>query len=150
MTATIKSRVLVREEKGFGGVSMKRLIGCGMVAGLSYLLINLSPLSSLSLPILLIAFVLAIVMTGQRYGVARYRWLLLGLEARLLLNAQRHPSGWLAQLCEVLQRDDHQLTVRSTELFRTIQNGDDADFAGIAILDSDALDAGSIQLVEDS
>jgi len=68
MTATVKSRVLVREEKGMGGVSMKRLVFCGMGAGMLYMLVNLSRLSNLSIPALFVSFALGVPLRAKSGG----------------------------------------------------------------------------------
>jgi len=135
MTATVKSRVLVREEKGMGGVSMKRLVFCGMGAGMLYMLVNLSPLSHLSIPVLFIAFALGVYLTGQTYGIARYRWWLLNGRGRLLLHLYRHPTGLLAQILDGF--DVGQALIHGADLFRAAQTADDL-FGGVQILDSDA------------
>jgi hypothetical protein len=143
MTATIKSRVLVREEKGMGSVSMKRLVFCGMGAGIAYLILNVSPLSVCSIPALFVAFVSLIYLSGNRYGIARYQWLLLTARGRLLLNAYRVPDSWSARLCELLNLNVRITVIHGVDLFA---GGNSAlmpdDMAGIEILQTDVATGG--------
>lgn len=140
MTATMKSRVLTREEKGIGGVSMKRLIFCGMGGGMVYFILNLSPLSMCSLPSLLVMFIILIIASGQRQGIPRYQWLLLTLKARTLLTAYHQPSGLTAQLIEQLDVPVGKLQIHSGDLFvGTMQT--ETDLSGIQILSHDRHDA---------
>jgi len=138
MTATIKSRVLVREEKGMGGVSMKRLVFCGMGAGIAYLVINLSSLSVCSIPALFVSFALLIYLSGNRYGVARYQWLLLTARGRLLLTAYRYPAGLVAKVCDLLQLNVRITVIHGMDLFAGGNSAlMDSDMTGIEILHTD-------------
>ena len=143
MTATIKSRVLVREEKGMGGVSMKRLVFCGMGAGIAYLIINLSPLAVCSIPALFVMFILLIYMSGNRYGVARYEWLLLTGRGRLLLSAYHEPTGFAAQLCATFQLATAITVIDGLDLFASGNSAlTDSAMTGIEILHSEWDDGG--------
>lgn len=134
MTATIKSRVLVREEKGMGGVSMKRLVFCGLGAGMAYFVVNLSPLHMCSLPTLFVGFVLLIYLSGRRYGVARSAWLVLVWRGRLLLDAYREPSGLSAQFCRLSNLTTEGLLISGGDLLRGTSGVRDVDLSGVEIL----------------
>jgi hypothetical protein len=140
MTATMKSRVLTREEKGIGGVSMKRLIFCGMGGGVVYFILNLSPLSMCSLPSLLVVFVTLIMASGQRHGISRYQWLLLTLQGRTLLHADQHPTGLTRQWLNQFDMPIDNLHIHGGDLFvgATLS---DTDLSGIQILNNDQPDA---------
>lgn len=148
MAATIKSRVLVREEKGMGGISMKRLVFCGMGAGMTYFIINLSPLRDLSIPSLILLFCLLVFLSGSRYGLARYQWILLNTQGRLLLHLSWHPSSLFAQLFATFKIQMAGIDIYGLDLFKaTDHSGLESELMGIEILDTDALTAGGFQLL---
>ena len=83
MVARMKSRVLVREEKAIGTLTMKRIMICGMGAGVAYYAAQfLVPICSL--PVLIVAFIAMLYATGNRYGVTRFRWIIDGWRGRHL------------------------------------------------------------------
>lgn len=146
MTAMMKSRVLVREEKGIGGVSMKRLIFCGMAAGILYMLVRLTPLAACAVPLLFGVFIGLVILSGTRHGVSRYAWLWLGWRGQLLLRARNAPQGWAAQVCDALNWEVAALSLDGAMLFPAaptemdlhgieIMTHDDGD--GIAVLEAD-------------
>ena len=98
MVARMKSRVLVREEKAIGTVTMKRIMICGMGAGIAYYAAQFL-MRICSLPALIGMFIVMLYATGDRYGVARYRWLWHGWRGRMLLTANQYPSGMTARFC---------------------------------------------------
>ncbi len=148
MVARIKSRVLVREEKGGGPVSMKRIMACGMGAGMFYFVSTLL-VPAVSLPVLLVGFASMIYATGDRYGLPRYRWVAAGRRAAWLLSAQRHSSGLAAVLCGWLNWDVSVVLVDGDRLYSGSGVVDDGGLAGIEFLDSDALDAGGFEVLSE-
>ena len=148
MTATFKSRVLIREEKGFAGISMKRLIFCAMGAGLIYMLLRLTPLQALSIPVLIVVFLLLIVFSGTRYGVARYAWLLHSWRGRLLLDAHNDPHSSAASLCHLLDIAPGAATIHAADLFQLAVE-QEQDLSGMQILHDDALTGYEILSADD-
>jgi hypothetical protein len=119
MAAQFKSNVRLREEKGFGSVSMKRLIFCGVGAVIFFMVLRLTPLASIALPTLLIVFILLLVLTGSRGGLPLWQRLLLGLRGSILLAAARHPDGLAAQVAQLLSIDPSQARLQADSLFET-------------------------------
>lgn len=146
MTATIKSRVLTREEKGIGGISMKRLIFCGMGGGIIYLVLNLSPLSMCSLPMLLFVFITLLIASGQRYGIPRYLWIQLTIKGRMLLT--QNPNGLIESVRQQLNLTATQSTVHSHEIF-VGAHSTTTDLSGIQILNHDRDDAVGFEILSD-
>lgn len=147
MVARMKSRVLVREEKAIGTVTMKRIMICGMGAGLAYYAAQfLVPICSL--PTLIVAFIGMLYATGDRYGVARYRWIKDGWHGRLLLTANQYPSGLTARFCSWLGWDATVVLARGDKLYAADTRPDD-DWAGIQIVEADNPDAGGFELLSD-
>ena len=98
MAARLKSSVLRREERGFGSVSMGRLLVSGMSSGAVFLLASLLKLRLLMIPLSLIVLVAGLVLTNPRHGIPLYLYLWVTVRARLLLASTHHPNGWQAQL----------------------------------------------------
>jgi hypothetical protein len=147
MVARMKSRVLVREEKAIGTVTMKRIMICGMGAGIAYYVAQfLMPICSL--PTLIVMFVIMLYATGDRYGVARYRWLLDGWHGKLLLQAYRHRNGITAKMCVAFDWDVSVVIARGDKLY-AVDNRPDDDWSGIQILETDDPDAGGLEMVSD-
>ena len=147
MVARMKSRVLVREEKAISTVTMKRIMICGMGAGVAYYAAQfLVPICSL--PTLIGMFILMLYATGDRYGVARYRWIKDGWRGRLLLTAYKYPTGMTARFCSWLGWDAAVVLARGDKLYVADTRLDD-DWAGIQIMETDDPDAGGLEMVND-
>jgi hypothetical protein len=147
MVARMKSRVLVREEKAMGTVTMKRIMICGMGAGVAYYTAQfLVPICSL--PTLIVAFIAMLYATGNRYGVTRFRWIIDGWRGRLLINARRHPAGISAKMCTGFGWDASVVVIHGDKLYAT-KGRVDNDWSGIQIMDSDDPDGGSFELLGD-
>jgi hypothetical protein len=145
MVARMKSRVLVREEKAIGVLTMKRIMICGMGAGIAYYAAQfLMPICSL--PTLIVMFIIMLYATGDRYGVARYRWIKDGWRGKMLLQAHRHRNSISAKLCVAFGWDVSVVIARGDKLY-VIDNRPDDDWTGIQILDTDDPDAGGLEMV---
>lgn len=117
MAAQFKSNIRMREEKGFGSITMKRLIFCGVGAVSAFMLLRLTPLASASLPMMVVLFVLLLVFSGPRGGIPLWLRLLLHWRGRLILTAWAYPHSLLAQLAQLLNIDPDQACVYGDVLF---------------------------------
>ena len=72
MAARLKSSVLRREERGFGSVSMGRLLVSGMGGGAAFMLASLMQLRLLMIPLALGVFIGGLVLTNPRHGIPLY------------------------------------------------------------------------------
>ncbi len=101
MSATFKSHVLRRDEKGFAGIPFKRLLLAGCGGGLSLVLARLAfPDASLLLGIGVSLGLL--VLTAPRGGLPRWQRGLYALRGRLLLARFDRPTGAMAWLSDLL------------------------------------------------
>lgn len=119
MAAQFKSNVRLREEKGFGSVSMKRLIFCGVGAVLAFMVLRLTPLANVSLPALAVIFIVLLILSGSRGGLPVWQRLLLGWRGTLVLLAMRHPNGLGAQAAAALNLDPGAAQLHSARLYST-------------------------------
>ena len=110
MAARLKSSVLRREERGFGSVSMGRLIVSGMAGGAAFMLTSLLQLRLLMIPSALGVFIAMLVLTNPRHGIPLYLYLLVTLRTRLLLASLRIPGGWQAQVTGLFEWKPETLT----------------------------------------
>jgi hypothetical protein len=117
MAAQFKSNIRLREEKGFGSVSMKRLIFCGVGAVLVFMVLRLTPLASLSLPLLLLVFIVLLLLSGLRGGLPLWQRLLLGWRGQVLLAAWTYPDSLWSQVATGLNIDPAQAHLHSKHLF---------------------------------
>ncbi|NJL58061.1 hypothetical protein HC928_25295 [bacterium] len=90
-----QASVLRREERGFGSVSMGRLLVSGMGGGAAFMLASLMQLRLLMIPLALGVFIGGLVLTHPRHGIPLYLYLLVTIRTRLLLASAR-PTDWLA------------------------------------------------------
>ncbi|MEQ8671759.1 MAG: hypothetical protein RLP44_01630 [Aggregatilineales bacterium] len=116
MTAQFKSNVRIREEKGLGSVSMKRMIFCGVGAVLTFMVLRLTPLTSISLPALVIVFVLLLIFSGSRGGLPLWKRLMLAVRGLLVIEAS-HSQLVATQLAELLSMDTSIAHLKSDNLF---------------------------------
>jgi len=129
MAAQFKSNVRRREEKGFGSVSMKRLIFCGVGAVLVFMVLRFTPLAPISLPLLVGVFALLLLLTAPCGGLPLWQRLLLGLRAGVILAAAHHPTGIAALLAKALNFDPSVVHLHHRRLFLTVAEEDEADFS---------------------
>ena len=125
MAARLKSSVLRREERGFGSVSMGRLLVSGMAGGAAFMLASLMQLRLLMIPLALGVFIAGLVLTNPRHGIPLYLHLLITVKTRLLLAATRQPSGWQSQVTELLELKAESLRLDATDLLAAPVVSDD-------------------------
>lgn len=101
MAADFKSHVLMRDEKGFGGVPFKRLLLGGVGGGFAYTLFRLAAPNA-AIPVGVIVAVLGIVLTSLRGGLPLWLRLWLKVRGSLLLRATAHPSGVARDLARLM------------------------------------------------
>jgi hypothetical protein len=116
MSACLKSSVLRREERGFGSISMGRLIISGMIGGLCFFAMRLVGMSALMIPAGLVAFIAGLVLTNLKHGIPLYLHWLITLRARLLMDSVEHPQSWIGQATKLLEMNTEQLTLDSAKL----------------------------------
>jgi hypothetical protein len=116
MSARLKSSVLRREERGFGSISMGRLIISGMIGGLCFFAMRLVGLSVFMIPAGLVAFIAGLVLTNLKHGIPLYLHWLITLRARLLMDSVEHPQSWIGQATKLLEMNTEQLTLDSAKL----------------------------------
>lgn len=116
MAAEFKSHILRREEKGFFGVPLKRLLLAGVVGGLAYTLMQMLSRES-SIPSGVLVAVVTLVLTGERGGLPLGIRLLYRLRGALLLAAAQHPGGIAAQLALHLHLPVALARLDSAQLF---------------------------------
>lgn len=148
MAANLKSRVLHREEKGFGAVSMKRMIFSFMGSGFVFFALRFTPLAGLTIPLTLLSLVLFFYYSGERYGVPRYQWILVNWRGSLLLNACNNPRGLSATLCNWAKWDAAKTVLNGAEIFAAVDFGRD-DWSGLEILESDDFGDGGFEVLSD-
>lgn len=118
MAAQFKSNVRLREEKGFGSISMKRLIFSGVGAVFIFMGSRMTPLAAFALPILVISFGVLLMLSGSRGGIPLWQRLLLGWRARLLLAAHDDPDGLASQLVVALNLRPSDTRLQAKRLFQ--------------------------------
>jgi hypothetical protein len=92
MAADLKSHVLRRDEKGFAGIPFKRLLLGGVSGGMT-LIITRFAFGNLAFVLAVIAFVLALALTGPRGGLPLWQRLLYRVRGSLMLAAERRPRS---------------------------------------------------------
>jgi len=120
--AEFKSHVLKRDEKGFFGIPFKRLLGCGLGAGalLTGLRMVLPDLAAI---ISAVSFVVLLVLTAPRGGIARWQQLLYALRWWLLSASALTPKSVAGQFARALGVPGESLDIDAAVLF---QADDDA------------------------
>jgi hypothetical protein len=116
MGAHLKSSVLRREERGFGSISMGRLIISGMIGGMSFFAMRLIGLTALMIPMGIAAFIAGLVFTNLKHGIPLYRHWFITLRTRLLMNADTDTNKWTSQVVSILDLDKESLTLDTTKL----------------------------------
>lgn len=133
MSARLKSSVLRREERGFGSISMGRLIVSGMIGGVVFMLMRVLGLGALMIPGGLVGFIMALILSSPRHGIPLYRHLIMTTKARLML-AENSP------LAQVFNFSEDDLMLDTASLFSVVVIEEDIAFDGWEIVaDSEAL-----------
>jgi hypothetical protein len=150
MAARIKSRVMNREEKAFGAVDMNRMMTAGMGTGLVYALLRLANVGVLLIPGVVFAFCFFLWLTGKQGGVPRYMVFVYTWQAKILIVARRNPGSLAGRLASVLGWEVGAVILNGDLLYtRVVATGADEAMSGIEILETDAVDAGGIEIVTD-
>lgn len=157
MGARLKSSVLRREERGFGSISMGRLIISGMIGGMSFFAMRLIGLTAFMIPVGLLAFIAGLVFTNLKHGIPLYRHWFITVRARLLMDADKDSNSWTSQVVNILDLDSKALILDTAKLLSAPniieEDGsldeweivpDSEDLAGFEVVtDSIQLEAGS-------
>ena len=100
MAANLKSHVLSRDEKGFGGVPFKRLLLGGVSGGFAYTLLRFTA-ANIAIPVGIFVALQGIILTSLRGGLPLWLRLWLHLRGKLLLSATANPSGLSKELAQL-------------------------------------------------
>ena len=150
MAARIKSRVMNREEKAFGAVDMNRMMMAGMGTGFVYALLRLMNVGILMIPAVLFAFIFFLWLMGKQGGVPRYMIFVYTWQARILIAARREPAHLAGRVASVLGWEVDEVILNGDLLYTHVTRaGVDEALSGLEILETDALDAGGIEIVTD-
>jgi hypothetical protein len=149
MSARLKSSVLRREERGFGSISMGRLIASGMFGGVVFMLVRLAGMGILMIPGGFVAFILGLIFTSKRHGIPLYLHLFITMRARFILtasmgdNLQASILAWLNVAPDVLMLD-------TAQTFATpIIAQEESDLSAWEIVPDSALSDG-LEIVQDT
>src|SRR5579859_4211094 len=82
--ADFKSNVLLRDEKGFLGIPLKRLILSGMAGGMFYAIVKIF-IGETALPFAVVVFISVVIMTSPKGGLPRWQRLLYRLRGSLIV-----------------------------------------------------------------
>lgn len=142
MAADFKSNVLLRDEKGFFGVTFKRLLFSGVGGGLTYTLFNLV-LPAWALLAGVGVAILTLAMTGTRGGLPLWQRLMYRVRGWLLLAAVRDTYGVSGSGARALELPVDLVRLDAAKIFVPAQTARDIDmrewvtFARAAEIDSD-------------
>ena len=114
MAARLKSSILRREERGFGSISMSRLLVSGMAGGGVFMVCALAKLGALMIPGAIAVFIARLVLTHPRFGIPLYLYLLLNFRTRFLLDAQS--NGWQSQAAGLFEMTSASMTLEASTL----------------------------------
>lgn len=132
MPARLKSSVLRREERGFGSISMGRLIVSGMIGGVVFMLMRVLGVGALMIPGGLAGFIVALILSSPRHGIPLYRHLIMTTKARLMLADN--------QVSHMLNFKEDDFMLDTSVLFSVVVIEEDVAFDGWEIVaDSEAL-----------
>lgn len=120
-SATFKSNVLLRDEKGFLGIPFKRLLLAGVSGGLTYSASKMF-LPEWSIP-LAIGFAIALlVLTSPRGGIARWQRWLYRLRGTLMVALEDEPDSWAAHLAQMLDLRPGLVLLEGAQIFVPAQS----------------------------
>lgn len=134
MAERLKSRVLHREEKFMGTVTMSRFLACVLSGGATFFVLRLMDIGFFTILISGAVFIAAVIFTGDKFGLMRYQWWVLQIRAHLLLTAHRQPASLVAQLVHSLGIQS-PVMVRASQIFQQTRTSE--DLSGVIILDDD-------------
>ncbi len=124
--ADFKSNVLLRDEKGFFGIPLKRLIVAGMTGGGFYSIGKLF-IGELALPFTLVIFILTIVMTSQKGGLPRWERLLLRVRGSLIISMIDHPDSLAAQIGKFFELKAENVALDGEQIFTAVEDNTGSD-----------------------
>lgn len=116
MSAEFKSHILRRDEKGFFGVPLKRLLLAGVGGGLGYTLVQML-LRQGSIPFGMGLAVLLLILTGTRGGIPLWQRIGYALRGSLLIAAARRPNSLFAKLAATWRLSLQTILLDSAMLF---------------------------------
>ena len=150
MAARIKSRVMNREEKAFGAVDMNRVMTSGMGTGFVYALLRLMGTGILLIPGVLFAFFFFLWLTGKQGGVPRYMVFVYRWQAKILIAAHHESASLAGRIATLLGWEASTIILNGDLIYsRVASTVADEALSGLEILETDALDAGGIEIVTD-
>lgn len=150
MAARIKSLVTVREEKALGSVDMNRMLTAGMGTGFVYAMCRLIQVGILIIPAIFISFFFFVWLTGKRGGVPRYMVFVYSWQAKIMITARRHSDSLSSRIAKIAGWDVAVVIVNGDALYTaSVGSPLDENMTGLEILDTDSLDAGGFEIVDD-
>ena len=126
--AEFKSHVLKRDEKGLFGIPFKRLLGCGLGAGALLTVLRLA-LPDLAFVSGAVSFVVLLVLTAPRGGIARWQQLVYALRWWLLSASALTPKSVTGQLARALGVPGESLDIDVDVLFRADEDAPRTDLS---------------------
>ena len=126
--AEFKSHVLKRDEKGLFGIPFKRLLGCGLGAGALLTVLRLA-LPDVAFVSAALSFVVLLVLTAPRGGIARWQQLLYALRWWLLTASALTPKSMAGQLARALGVPGESIDIDADALFRVEDDAPHTDLS---------------------
>jgi hypothetical protein len=118
MTATIKSHVLRRDEKGMFGVPFKRILLVLMAGGMSYSVLKLF-MGEIAWVVAIGVAVATLVLSAPHGGIPRYQRLIFGIRSNLMIGAHHSPDGLAGHICQLLDLPvDEVVVLDGEQLFK--------------------------------
>jgi len=115
-SATFKSNVLLRDEKGFMGIPFKRLLLAGVLGGLVYALSKFVT-ADWSIPLAILLAVIVLVLTSPRGGIPRWQRLVYRLRGMLMTALVDNPHSLAAQVGKLLELTPRYVVLEGSTLF---------------------------------
>ncbi len=119
MTATIKSHVLRRDEKGMFGIPFKRILLVLMVGGMSFSVLKLF-VGEVAWVFALGIAIATLVLSAPHGGIPRYQRVIFGIRGNMMMAAHRSPRSLYGQLCQLLDLPvDDMAILDGEQIFKT-------------------------------
>ncbi len=120
-SATFKSNVLLRDEKGFMGIPFKRLLLAGVCGGLMYSASKLFA-PAWSIPLAIACAIALLIMTSPRGGIPRWQRWLYRLRGNLMLAMVDQSDSLAANIGKFLELRSGLVLLDSAQLFVPVQS----------------------------
>ncbi len=120
-SATFKSNVLLRDEKGFMGIPFKRLLLAGVSGGLMYSVSKLFA-PAWSIPLASACGIALLVMTSPRGGIPRWQRWLYRLRGNLMLAMVDQSDTLAANVGKFLELRSGLVLLDGARLFVPVQS----------------------------